>query len=648
MVVLRPVRYHLRMTAGGRRFAGPSGETPRRAVLAAGMILAAGAAVYLNSFAGVFLYDDAITILKNPSIRSLWPPWDAMWSTFDTTSTSRPILNLTLALNYAASGLEVWSYHLLNLIVHLLAGLALFGVVRRALLTERMRERFAGASWSIALVVALVWVVHPLQTRSVTYIVQRGESLMGLFFLLTLYCAIRGSSPPHRRRWTVLAVLACALGMGTKEVMVGAPLIVLLFDVVFGGEPLREVLRRRRALYAGLAATWVILGALVAANPHGRSVGFGFAGVTPVQYAMTQFGVIAHYLRLAIWPDELCFDYAWPIARTVGEILPWAVLIAGMVAATVFALLRRSAWGFAGAWFFLILAPSSSILPIVTEVAAEHRMYLPLAAIDAAMVACVHMAGVCFRGRLLPPGPRTAMIARIATASLVTAVVATLGYLTARANTDYHSEVGMWRDVVAKRPDNHVALHSLGHALDRRDETDEAISWYRKALRANPDYPAAHNNLGSVLMEKGEIEAAIGELEEAIRLEPDYAQAHGNLGVAYAKLGKLDPAVAFLDKATRLEHNFSQADCHYNLGLTLVQRGGPGDEDRAIQAFEATIRTQLFEDAAAHYQLALLLTRKGRRSAAVRHLERALAIEPDWPEARRALEKLKEEFNSGL
>ena len=138
-------------------------------MLAAGIVVAAGVAVYLNSFAGVFLYDDTVTILKNPSIRSLWPPWNAMWSPPDTTSAGRPILNLTLALSYAIGGLEVFSYHLFNLVVHLLAGLALFGVVRRTLQTPRMRERFAEGSLAIALVAALalvaVIVVVSLQAR---------------------------------------------------------------------------------------------------------------------------------------------------------------------------------------------------------------------------------------------------------------------------------------------------------------------------------------------------------------------------------------------------------------------------------------------------------------------------------------------------
>ncbi|MGB2987435.1 MAG: glycosyltransferase family 39 protein, partial [Phycisphaerae bacterium] len=218
------------------------------------LLVLSGLIVYLNSFAGVFIFDDTVHILESERIRHLWPPWDLL-------ARRRPTLELSLAVNYAIGGLGVWGYHAFNLAVHVLAGLTLFGIARRTLMHERCRDRLGQASHWLALTIALIWLVHPLQTQSVTYIIQRSESLMGLFYLLTLYCVIRGAESPLRYRWYLAAVIACALGMGSKAVMVTAPLVVLLYDRVFLSPSFSEAFRKRWGLYSGLAANWGILAA---------------------------------------------------------------------------------------------------------------------------------------------------------------------------------------------------------------------------------------------------------------------------------------------------------------------------------------------------------------------------------------------------
>ena len=131
--------------------------------------------------------------------------------------TRRPVVNLTLAVNYAIGGLDVRGFHVGNLLIHLLAALTLYGIVRRTLLSPLLKERFGHAASALALAAALIWSVHPLQTEAVTYLTQRTESLMGLFFLLTLYGAIRAASSPHPWKWYAATVAACALGMGCQR-----------------------------------------------------------------------------------------------------------------------------------------------------------------------------------------------------------------------------------------------------------------------------------------------------------------------------------------------------------------------------------------------------------------------------------------------
>jgi 4-amino-4-deoxy-L-arabinose transferase-like glycosyltransferase len=200
---------------------------------------------YANTFRVPFLFDDQQSIVENPTIRSLsWgvfsPPHDGL------TVEGRPVLNFSLALNYAVSGTKVWSYHAINLAIHLLAALTFFGLVRRTL--QRVATPVAAHATEIALAAALLWALHPLQTESVTYIVQRTESLMGLLYLLVLYGFVRGCEAENARGWWALSITACALGMGTKEVMVSAPLMVLLYDRTFVAGSFRAAWRQRRGL----------------------------------------------------------------------------------------------------------------------------------------------------------------------------------------------------------------------------------------------------------------------------------------------------------------------------------------------------------------------------------------------------------------
>ena len=397
--------------------ASPTPRAGRRAVfLAAGLIALAGLAAYHNSFSGPFIYDDAPAILDNPSIRHLWPVWQPLCPPHGEglTIEGRPILNLSFAVNYAISGTRVWSYHALNLAIHLAAALALFGVVRRAL-ESRARP---GHPLLLALGAALLWTVHPLQTEAVTYVIQRAESLMGMFYLLTLYCFVRGAgtepaSAPDaaadQRRsapWLGLSWVACLLGMATKEVMITAPVMVLLFDRTFAAGSFAEAWRRRRSYYLALGATWLLLIALVAGTGGNRSgsVGFG-TGVSWAAYVMTQFQAIATYLRLACWPHPLVFEYGtfWV---TAAQAAPYAAAVALLAAGTTWALVRMPALGFLGFWFFGILAPTS-LAPGTTQMIVEHRMYLPLAALAVLFVLAVHALARSAVGRFnrRAPGP---------------------------------------------------------------------------------------------------------------------------------------------------------------------------------------------------------------------------------------------------
>jgi protein O-mannosyl-transferase len=305
------------------------------------LLVLAGLLAYWNSFTAPFVFDDASSVLNNDSIRHLWPIGHALSPPPVAGVGGRPVFNLSLAINYALGGLNVRGYHALNLAIHILAGLTLLGVVRRTLLQPALRERFGAVANELALATAILWMLHPLQTESVTYVSERCESLMGLFYLLTLYCFIRGTASPNAGRWFTLSITMCLLGMATKEVMVTAPLIVFLYDRTFVAGNFRAAWKRRWRVYAGLGATWLLLGYLLI-GLHYRKVGYGL-GLTWQAYAMTECRSVVNYLRLAIWPRPLVFDYGSDTISNLADAAPYALILLLLATGVLISLKRRAA-----------------------------------------------------------------------------------------------------------------------------------------------------------------------------------------------------------------------------------------------------------------------------------------------------------------
>lgn len=591
------------------------------ALLAGALIVAATVVAYHNSLSGPFVFDDQLSIVDNPTIRQLWPPWAALTPPRGQglTVEGRPILNFSFALNYALGDTAVAGYHAVNLLIHLSAALLLFAVVRGALLALRLpldpRGGFASPT-TLATAVALLWAVHPLQTESVTYVVQRTESLMSFFYLATLYTFQRATATPSPRSWFALAVAVCALGMATKEVMVSAPLIVLLYDRTFVSGSFALAWRRHRVCHLGLAATWLVLAVLViGAGNRGGTIG-GTAGVTPWQYALCQSRALIHYLQLVVWPHPLIFDYGAdfvPLATAA----PFALAILGLLAITIYALRRRPALGFVGAWFFLILAPTSSFVGGTRQMLAEHRIYLALAAPVVLIVLALH--------RLL--GRR----AWLALAPLALALIA----VTILRNHDYRTALALYTNTAIHRPDNPHARYNLAKLLAESGQPAAALPHYEATLRLQPDYFVAHYNLANALAELGRPAEAAAHYEAALTLKPDYVRAHYNLGNALVALDRKPAAAEHYRAALRADPAFNEA--RDNLGSVLLDLG-------QLPEAEAQFREALRRDpglAPAHCNLGTVCLLQGRLDEARAHYEQALRFEPQLAPARAGLERVR-------
>jgi Tfp pilus assembly protein PilF len=513
---------------------------------------------YSGSLNGPFVLDDIESIPGNPSIRRLWPLSEVLTGATFATVVGRPLLNLSLALDFALHGTEVRGYHLFNILAHILAGWALFGVVHRTLQLTRYREKYSPKqALGFATVAALLWTLHPLATAAVTYIVQRGEVLAALWSLTALYCSIRGAeaSSSRSRFWNGLAVVCCFIGVGTKETIVTAPLVILLYDTTFLAGSIKRALRQRSSMYLGLFGSWIALAALMKTSA-GRSgtAGIGY-GMNPLDYAVSQFGYVLTYLKLSIWPHPLIFDYGDTLATTPAEFVIPGVILLILMGVLLAAARRWPVVGFLGISTFLILAPTSTIVPLVTQTAAEHRMYLPLAAVVTLMTLTV--ASVVEKiFRVDDPRRAKTLLSLAAVSALVLAGATWL------RNRDYHTEETLWFDTVQKRPVNARSHNNLGRVYLEQGKRG-AREELEAALRLNPQDPAViWHNLGLACFKQQDFLAALHSFNEAIAFRPRHVPSYVARSQVYGALRNDRDELSDLNRAIELDSRNGEAYLH--------------------------------------------------------------------------------------
>jgi Flp pilus assembly protein TadD len=307
------------------------------------------------------------------------------------------------------------------------------------------------------------------------------------------------------------------------------------------------------------------------------------------------------------------FDRGTGVIHTAMEALPYASVLVVVLAALAVALWRWPAMGFSGAWFFVILAPTSSVVPLAFQPMAESRMYLSLVAVIA--------LGVLGLYRWI--GRRSAIV-------FVAAAVG-LGWLTIQRNNDYRSEQAIWKDTVEKCPGNVRAHYDYGKILEKMPgHTDEAISQYQAVLQLQPNHFAvdAHEILGTLLRQEGNNSAAIAQFNAALQIDPNYAEAHNNLGMSLKQAGDIYAAIAEYQTALRLKPDFAEA--HNNLGSALSNI--PGRLPDEIVEFEAALKIDP-DFAVAHNNLANVLAQQGRYAAACEQYNEALRLNPGYLQA---------------
>ena len=535
------------------------------------LLVLAGLLAYCNSFIGDFHLDDGFWILglEQPPItdnRTLLSAslWINRWL-----ARPAPYRIDTLAI---AGGVTPGAYHVVNLAIHLVAALALLGIARFVLRLPQWNGRFAASGDGLAFAIALLWLLHPLHTQAVTYLTQRSESMMGMFYLLAILGLAKACRSNTPRNWYSASILAALLGSASKEVMVTAPFVVAAFDRVFLAPGWLAMFRVRWGYYVALtAASWILpLQTHIIALMGGGVAGLGGeVRLTVWQNLLTQSTVLARYIRLSFWPDALSIEYRdWPAYGRLESVLPEALAVAALLAVTAYALIRGRWFGFLGAWFFGILSITSSVVFIIDPV-QEYRMYLPVAALIAGVVVFGHAV----LERTVSDG-RTR---RRCGCAIVGLVALALGTRTFLRNGDYRSPMALWTSNVATRPDNGKNYYQLGYAVELQGKYERAIRLHEKGIeRAYKKFlPDAEVRLAFLNWWKGEGEKTayyIGRTPHS--LDSNYYVALGDY-----RTGNMDEAMSRLQA---LREKIPNCAALYFTGAVWLGERKLDDESREL------------------------------------------------------------------
>ena len=458
------------MTSTGTSVSRP----PRLSWVVAACLAFAAFLAYANSFQGVFVLDDIPDILQNPALRSLQTPVAAMFH--GNRLPARALPYLTFAVDHVLWGTDPFGYHVTNLVIHIIAVIALFDLAQVTLTSPRVRGRFGGLAVPLAAGIALLWAVHPLQTQSVTYVYQRIESLNGMFCLIALAAFARAAFSGWSRWWLAVSFASTAAAMLCKENAIALPFLLVTYDWCYVAGDLRDI-RSRWRWYAAVAATWLLLALQIAAQA-GSYGEFSERSHTVVEYALTQPGVILRYITMTFWPFGQQIHYDWPIARQPADWLPHLLVLAVPIVITLSGFWQRAPWSWLGVAFFLALGPTSSFVPVKSPI-GEQRMYLPLAAVLAAVVLGITV----ILQRLWPnrsEQDRPVWPWLLAACTLFWA--AWLGTLTHRRNELYHDRARLWADHLVQDPKNSAACAQLSQLAAINGDPEEALAHARRAV----------------------------------------------------------------------------------------------------------------------------------------------------------------------
>ena len=643
------------------------------------MIITIISIVYSNTLEAPFVLDDKFVIVENPIVKDLGymvNPSEAKVhkGRFEYEIFRRRYIGyLTFAINYWFHKLDVTGYHLVNIAIHIINSLIVYWLVILTFKTPFLNSSVLGGRINeIAFFASLFFACHPLQTQAVTYIWQRVTSLSTTFYCLALvfYILWRLTSKKPSSFATQMpilfyfgSVISAVLAMKTKEIAFTLPVVIFLYELMF----FEEKIKKRILYITPLLLTMLIIPISLLETEKLKGDLMGNIGevtredhnISRMDYLLTQFTVIATYIRLIFFPINQNLDYDFPIYNTflTPEVFLSFLLLFSIFGLGIYMFLRSRARNityriiaFGIFWFFITLSVESSFIPLV-DVIWEHRVYLPSTGFFIALTIGIFLILNKFGHRKLH---------RIGVAIIVTVIIM-FSVLTYSRNNIWSSEIALWQDNVEKspqkarphnnlgnvlynqgrteeakehylhalriNPDSEKAHYNLGNVLSNQGRTEEAKEHYLQALRINPESEKTHLNLGNILYNQGRTEEANEHYLQALRINPESEKAHNNLGNVLSNQGRTEDAIKLYLQALRINPDFEEA--HINLGNVLNKQGRTKE---AKEHFLHALRINP-ESAEVHNNLGIVLYKQGRSEEAIEHYLQALRIKPDYEEA---------------
>jgi len=582
-------------------------------------ILTAGILAYSNSFDCSFHFDDANVFdskVTNDSATII------DWFRF---SPSRPIGMLTFAANYNLHRLDVWGYHLVNLIIHLINALLVYWLARITLSSPVMKdESISKHKTVIAFLTGLLFVTHPLATQSVTYIAQRFALLATFFYLLSLSLFIRGSLWQGNRNISLLffgtSIFSSICGMLTKEIVFTLPFAILLYDYFFLKATPWKLKMRDRSLVISFIMLVIFtllifrVRSLDMFNTVEPGQGYSYS-ISMKEYFFTQFRVILTYIRLFILPVNQNLDYHYPISTAFFHMKTFFSFLAllGIALTGIFLFKKYRLISFGIFWFFLTISVESSIIPISQNVIFEHRTYLPSFGFFIAFVGAFFYF---FREKYL----RIAIIALLF-------IVFVNTVLTYQRNRIWKDDYTLWADCLKKSPSKARVNNNLGLALLNQGKTEESIVLFSNAIRITPGYIVPYINRGLAYSKIERYQKAIDDYNKAIPMKSDVDEIYNNRGTVYDKLGQYQQAINDYKKAISLKP--TQASAYNNKGIVYYKLG---EYQQAFEDYNKAL--SLKKDYADTYiNRGNLYDKLGQYKLATDDYSKAITYKPDHADA---------------
>jgi protein O-mannosyl-transferase len=598
------------------------------------LIVLLGIAAYSGTFHVPFVFDDRSSITDNPLVKDL--------GNFITRREAYPaneqryIGYLTFALNYRFCGLDVKYYHAVNLAIHIINALLVYLLIVLTFRTDFLKKSsIAGSARWIALFASALFIVHPVQTQAVTYIVQRLTSLAVLFYLASLVFFIKARFSLRREGFNGLTATAfyltslifALLAMKTKEMSFTLPFIAALYEFYFFDEKTRK---RLLILFPMFITILIIPVSMAFAHESGGNIlsdlntAATISALPRWDYLLTQFSVILTYIRLLFLPVNQNLDYYYPIThsllnpRAFGPLLMILCMLGA--AALIFVRSRKAGdaamrlVSFGILWFFVTLSVESSIIPI-QDVIFEHRVYLPSVGFFMAMSCAFALtARKWFEGTRVP-------------IYVAAAVVLTLLVAAYARNNVWASELSLWQDNVKKSPGKSRPYNELGMVLSKKGGYVPAKALFEKAIQLDPRYPEPYNCLGIVYKNQGQNDRARVLFERAVQLDPKFTEAYVNLGITLALQGEYDKARYPFEKAIKLDPYYFQS--FNGLGMVILAQE---DYAGAKALFEKAIKLNpKFEYS--YNNLGIVLCKQGEYLEAKDLFEKAIQLNPAFDDA---------------